>query len=106
LDFELSEDQKMFQVMVRDFAAKELAPGAAKRDEDATFPGEAIKKMGELGLLGVSYPEKYGGSGGDSVQQAILDRVCRHGIVMLLPHIQVRFGRSQEKALARTDARK
>ena len=78
MDFELSEDQKMFQVMVRDFAAKELAPGAAKRDEDATFPGEAIKKMGELGLLGVSYPEKYGGSGGDSVQQAILvEEICR-----------------------------
>ena len=78
MDFELSEEQKMFQSMVRDFAAKELAPGAAKRDEDATFPGEAIKKMGELGLLGVSYPEKYGGSGGDSVQQAILvEEICR-----------------------------
>ena len=78
MDFELSEEQKMFQAMVRDFAAKELAPGAAKRDEDATFPGEAIKKMGDLGLLGVSYPEKYGGSGGDSVQQAILvEEICR-----------------------------
>ncbi|MBI2957894.1 MAG: acyl-CoA dehydrogenase [Chloroflexi bacterium] len=78
MDFELSEEQKMFQSMVRDFATRELAPGAAQRDEDATFPGDAIKKMGELGLLGVSYPEKYGGSGGDSVQQAILtEELCR-----------------------------
>ncbi len=72
MDFELSEEQKMFQSMVRDFALKELAPGAAQRDDDSAFPGDAVKKMGELGILGVSYPEKYGGSSGDSVQQAIL----------------------------------
>lgn len=72
MDFELTEEQKMFQSMVRDFATKEVAPGAAQRDEDATFPAEVVKKLGELGMMGVSYPEKYGGSGGDSVQQMIL----------------------------------
>lgn len=78
LDFVLTEEQRMFQTMVRDFATKELAPGAAKRDEESLFPGEAFKKAGELGLLGVSYPEKYGGSGGDSVQQAIMaEELCR-----------------------------
>ncbi|MDO8473059.1 MAG: acyl-CoA dehydrogenase [Dehalococcoidia bacterium] len=72
MDFELTEEQKMFQSMVRDFALKEVAPGAAQRDEDSTFPAEIVKKLGELGIMGVSYPEKYGGSGGDSVQQMIL----------------------------------
>ncbi|MEW6034880.1 MAG: acyl-CoA dehydrogenase [Chloroflexota bacterium] len=72
MDFTLTEEQKMFQTMVRDFATKELAPGAAKRDEEAIFPTEALKKMGELGLLGAGFPEQYGGSGGDSVQQCIL----------------------------------
>ncbi|MBI2858191.1 MAG: acyl-CoA dehydrogenase [Chloroflexi bacterium] len=78
MDFQLSEEQKMFQSMVRDFAQKELAPGAARRDEDSTFPGEAIRKMGELGLLGVGYPEEYGGAGGNSLQQIILvEELCR-----------------------------
>ena len=78
MDFALTEEQKMFQTMVRDFATKEIEPGAAKRDEEANFPGEIVRKMGELGMLGVAFPEEYGGSGGDSVQQAILmEEVCR-----------------------------
>ncbi|MBI2853884.1 MAG: acyl-CoA dehydrogenase [Chloroflexi bacterium] len=72
MDFVLTEQQKMFRTMVRDFALKELAPGAAKRDEEATFPTDAYGKMGQLGLLGTGFSEEYGGSGGDTVQQAIL----------------------------------
>lgn len=107
MDFELSEEQKMFQSMVRDFATKELAPGAAKRDEEASFPGDAIKKMGELGLLGVSYPQEYGGSGGDSVQQAILvEELCRveagagtvyAGTVSLCAYLICKFGSEEIK---------
>jgi len=51
-----SEEQLMIRDMARDFAAAELAPHAADRDRDASFPTEAVQKMGELGLLGMLVP--------------------------------------------------
>jgi len=71
MDFSLSEEQLMFQRMVRDFAARELEPLAAEVDEKEAFPEESVRKMGELGLFGITIDEKYGGSGGDSIQLAI-----------------------------------
>ncbi len=80
MDFSLTEEQKMLRAMVRDFAEKELEPIAAQIDEEASFPAESIKKMGELGLAGVSFPEEYGGSGGGKTEEVIvveeLSRVC------------------------------
>ena len=64
MDFSLSQDQMMIKKMAHDFAARELEPLAAKIDEEELYPAESIKKMAELGLLGLSLPEKYGGSGG------------------------------------------
>jgi len=71
MDFGLTEDQQIFQRMVRDFATNELQPVAAQVDEEEKFPAENMRKMGELGLMGVSYPEELGGSGGDSVHMVI-----------------------------------
>ncbi|MFC2022330.1 acyl-CoA dehydrogenase [Chloroflexota bacterium] len=80
MDFSLSEEQKMLKTMVRDFAEKELEPIAAQIDEEASFPAEYIKKIVELGLAGVSFPEEYGGSGGGKMEEVIvaeeLSRVC------------------------------
>ena len=80
MDFSLTEDQKMLKTMVRDFAAKELEPIAAQIDEEARFPAESIKKIAELGLLGIPFPEEYGGSSGGTLEEAIvieeLARVC------------------------------
>jgi len=80
MDFELTEDQKMLKTMVRDFAVKELEPIAAQIDEEARFPAENVKKMAEIGLFGISFPEKYGGSGGGKMEEIIvaeeLSRVC------------------------------
>jgi alkylation response protein AidB-like acyl-CoA dehydrogenase len=70
MDFELTEDQKMFQAMVRDFCAAEIAPHAAEWDEANEFPHDVIKKMAAAGLNGVHFPEEYGGSG-DEVTFAI-----------------------------------
>jgi len=58
MDFSLTEDQKMLRTMVREFAEKELEPIAAQIDEEARFPAESIKKMAELGLMGIPFPEK------------------------------------------------
>ncbi len=67
MDFRLTEEQKMFRDMVRDFAKNEVEPGAAERDKKAEFPHDLIKEMGELGLMGVFIPEEYGGSEADVI---------------------------------------
>jgi butyryl-CoA dehydrogenase len=71
MDFALTEDQQLFQTMVREFATNELQPAAARVDDEERFPAENVRKMGELGLMGVSIAEEYGGSGGDSVHMVI-----------------------------------
>lgn len=63
MNFELNENQKMIAQMVRDFAEKEIRPNMKKWDDEEIFPVDAMKKMGELGLLGIYIPEEYGGSG-------------------------------------------
>ncbi len=71
MDFELSAEHKLFQSTVRDFAEKEVAPGALERDKTHEFPHEIIEKMARLGLMGVPFPEEYGGAGGDTTSYAI-----------------------------------
>jgi alkylation response protein AidB-like acyl-CoA dehydrogenase len=63
MNFEQNENQKMIAQMVRDFAEKEIRPNMKKWDDDEIFPVDTMKKMGELGLLGIYIPEEYGGSG-------------------------------------------
>ncbi len=63
MDFELTEEQKMFQTMVRDFAVKELEPVAAQIDEKSEYPAEQVKKIADLGLMGLTIPEEYEGNG-------------------------------------------
>ncbi len=63
MNFELNENQKMITQMVRDFAEKEIKPYLNKWDAEEYFPVETMKKLGELGLLGIYIPEQYGGSG-------------------------------------------
>ncbi|WP_038334483.1 acyl-CoA dehydrogenase family protein [Empedobacter falsenii] len=71
MNFQLSEEQLMIQQAARDFAKAELLPGVIERDETSTFPTDAVKKMGELGFLGMMVDPKYGGSGLDSVSYVI-----------------------------------
>ncbi|MFC1977309.1 acyl-CoA dehydrogenase [Chloroflexota bacterium] len=78
MDFSLTEEQKMLKAMARDFAEKELEPIAAQIDEESSFPAEQVKKMAELGLMGVNFPEKYGGSGGGKMEEVIVgEEICR-----------------------------
>ncbi|MBI4238178.1 MAG: acyl-CoA dehydrogenase [Deltaproteobacteria bacterium] len=65
MDFTLTDDQRMLQQMVRDFAQKEIAPVAAQLDERSEFPSDNIRKMAELGLMGMMIPPEMGGSGLD-----------------------------------------
>ncbi len=80
MNFDLTSDQKMLQDTVRKFAEKELKPIAAEIDKSQEFPWKSVKKMAELGFMGVIIPEAYGGSGFDFVSLAItieeISRVC------------------------------
>ena len=67
MDFNLTEEHLMIQQAARDFAQAELLPGVIERDEHSKFPTEQIKKMAELGFLGMMVDPKYGGSGLDSI---------------------------------------
>lgn len=69
---ELTEDQKMIQKMAREFVQKEVAPIAAEIDQTCQFPMENIRKLGELGFLGIPVPEKYGGTGLDYFSYALV----------------------------------
>lgn len=78
MDFEFSEDQKMLRTMVRDFAEKEVEPLAAEIDEQARFPAENFPKMVNIGLTGIGFPEKYGGSDGGATELCIAtEELCR-----------------------------
>jgi alkylation response protein AidB-like acyl-CoA dehydrogenase len=71
MDFNLTEEQIMIRDAARDFAQNELLPGVIERDENQQFPTEQIKKMGELGFLGMMVDPKYGGSGLDTVSYVL-----------------------------------
>lgn len=72
LDYSFSEEQEMLRATVRNFAQKELAPGVKERYKTRHFPKGLVKKMADLGLLGLSIPEKYGGSASDAVSFGIV----------------------------------
>ncbi|PIR16228.1 MAG: acyl-CoA dehydrogenase [Deltaproteobacteria bacterium CG11_big_fil_rev_8_21_14_0_20_49_13] len=67
MEMTLSEEQKMLQQMAHDFAQKELAPKSAELDESEKFPADAVKKMAELGLMGITIPVEWGGAGMDNL---------------------------------------
>ncbi len=71
MDFNLTEEQLMVQKAARDFAQNELLPGVIERDEKQIFPAEQIKKMGELGFMGMMVDPKYGGSGLDTISYVL-----------------------------------
>jgi butyryl-CoA dehydrogenase len=108
MDFGLTNDQKMLQDQVRKFADAELAPVAAEIDKSGEFPWVNLKKMAQLGLLGIVVPEKYGGSGFDFVSLAIaieeISRACATtGVIVavnnsLTTYPILQFGSEEQKS--------
>jgi butyryl-CoA dehydrogenase len=87
LRLELSDEQQMIQAMAREFAESAIRPIAAEIDREARFPHETVKRMGELGLMGIGIPETWGGGGGDTVGYVValeeIARVCAsHAVIM------------------------
>jgi short-chain 2-methylacyl-CoA dehydrogenase len=71
VDFELTDEQRLLRDTVRDFARSEVAPVAEELDRTKSFPYEIVAKMGALGLMGIPFPEEYGGGGADTLSYAV-----------------------------------
>jgi alkylation response protein AidB-like acyl-CoA dehydrogenase len=105
--FPLTDEHKMIRDTARDFADTAIAPIAAKFDESGEFPYETIKKMGQLGLMGVEVPEEYGGAGLDTLAYVLaVEEISRvdasHGVIMsvnnsLYCHGILKFGTEAQK---------
>jgi len=105
--FTLSDEHKMIRKAARDFAEKEIKPIAAEFDESGNFPSETIKKMGEMGFMGIEVPEEYGGAGMDTLAYVLaLEEICKadasHGTIMsvnnsLFNYAFMNFGTEEQK---------
>jgi len=103
----LSDEHRMIQQAARDFAQNEIAPIAAEFDESGEFPMQTIKKMGEMGFMGIEVPEKYGGAGMDTLAYVLaLEEICKadasHGTIMsvnnsLYAYGLLKFGTEEQK---------
>ena len=71
MNFELTEEQEYVRQAARDFAKTELLPGVIERDEKELFPTEQVKKIGELGFLGMMVSPEYGGGGMDTISYVL-----------------------------------
>jgi alkylation response protein AidB-like acyl-CoA dehydrogenase len=72
MDFELSDEQRQIRATLTDFAEREIKPHAPRWDKSEIFPREVVAKLGQLGFLGVAFPEQYGGGGADALSQALV----------------------------------
>jgi short/branched chain acyl-CoA dehydrogenase len=90
VNFELSDEHRLIQRTVRDFAAGEVAPVAAELDRTKSFPYDIVGKLAELNLMGIPFPEEYGGGGGDTLAYALaveeLTRVDSSVAITLCAH--------------------
>jgi alkylation response protein AidB-like acyl-CoA dehydrogenase len=95
--FPLSEEHEMIRKAAHDFAQEKIAPIAAEFDESGEFPHETIKKMGEMGFMGIEVPEEYGGAGMDTLSYVLaLEEICKadaaHGVVMSVNNSLYAYG--------------
>jgi short/branched chain acyl-CoA dehydrogenase len=93
MDFELSDEQRAIQSLCREFAQNEVRPRAEAMDATAEFPYDLVKKMAELGLMGLPFPEEYGGAGADTVSYALaiseLARVDASTAITVAAHVSL-----------------
>jgi len=72
MNFELTDEQRQIRETLADFAEREIKPNSAKWDKDGSFPRHIVEQLGGLGFIGVSFPEKYGGGGADTLSQVVV----------------------------------
>ena len=91
MDFALDREHRLLRHLFRDFACREVAPHAAEIDREARFPLEAVRKMGELGMLGIPFPQEYGGAGAGMLGHCLLmeelGRACTSTATVVGAHV-------------------
>lgn len=107
MNFDLTLEQQMIQRTIREFAEEEVAKGALERDRTKTFPKEIFQKLADLGMMGLPFPEEYGGAGADTISFAIvveeLSRACGSTGITYSAHISLggapihMFGTKEQK---------
>lgn len=107
MNFNLTPEQEMIYKTIKEFAEEEVAPGALERDRTKAFPSEVFKKLAELGLMGLPFPEEYGGAGADTISFAIvteqLSKACASTGITYSAHISLggaplnMFGTKEQK---------
>jgi len=107
MNFELTDDQREIRDAVRQFALAEIAPGVHERETKSIFPGEILRRLGEMGIMGMMVPEKYGGAGSDALSYVLaieeLARVCASVAVIVSVNNSVvcypiwKFGTEEQK---------
>jgi alkylation response protein AidB-like acyl-CoA dehydrogenase len=93
MNFDLTSEQQMIKHMIKQFVDEEVAPGATERDRTKQFPVEIFKKLSNLGMMGLPFPEKYGGGGADTISFALvveeLSRGCGSTGITYSAHISL-----------------
>ncbi|MEK4230018.1 acyl-CoA dehydrogenase family protein [Solibacillus sp. FSL H8-0538] len=93
MHFDLTDEQKMIQQTLKEFADEVVAPGAIERDKTKEFPLKVFKQLSEMGMMGLPFPEVYGGAGADTISFAIvteeLSRVCASTGITYSAHISL-----------------
>ncbi|WP_042355023.1 acyl-CoA dehydrogenase family protein [Bacillus rubiinfantis] len=93
MNFDLTTEQLMIRKLVHEFAEEEVAPGVVERDRTKQFPRDIFQKLADIGLMGLPFPEKYGGAGADTISFAIvveeLSRVCGSTGITYSAHISL-----------------
>lgn len=107
MNFDLTSEQNMIRRTIREFASEEVAPGAIERDRNREFPKDVFKKLADLGIMGLPFPEEYEGAGADTVSFAIvteeLSRACASTGITYSAHISLggapifMFGTEEQK---------
>ena len=107
MNFQLTKEQEFVRKMVREFAETEVKPIAADIDKEHRFPVETVEKMAKYGMMGIPFPKKYGGAGGDEVAYVItveeLARVCGSTAVIVSAHTSLccwpiyKYGTEEQK---------
>jgi alkylation response protein AidB-like acyl-CoA dehydrogenase len=107
MNYDLTAEQEMLKKMIRDFAVEEVAPGAIERDRNKQFPIEIFQKLSKMGIMGLPFPEEYGGAGADTISFAIvteeLSRACASTGITYSAHISLGgaplhlFGTNEQK---------
>ncbi len=107
MSYRLTDEQLMIQAMIREFSRKVIAPGAAERDRTKEFPADNLKRMAELGLMGMMVPPEYGGEGADTISYVLalaeIAYACASTAVVMSVHNSIvcesilRFGSQDQK---------